>query len=43
MDSAGATNHKDIQQNNYVTIVPVEYPSNRIYNQNGDYVVEQYR
>ncbi|KAJ3649543.1 hypothetical protein Zmor_021280 [Zophobas morio] len=44
MDAAGVTENKDIQQNSYVTVIPVEYPRNRGYNtQNPEYMVEQYR
>ncbi|KYB26225.1 hypothetical protein TcasGA2_TC033674 [Tribolium castaneum] len=43
MDAASVPDTKDIQQNNYVTVIPVEYPRNRFNNQNPEYMVEQYR
>lgn len=43
MDATSVTDTKDIQQTNYVTVIPVEYPRNRFNNQNSDYMVEQYR
>ncbi|KAH0808319.1 hypothetical protein MTP99_001956 [Tenebrio molitor] len=44
MDAANVPDTKDIQQSNYVTVIPVEFPRNRVYNnQNPEYLVEQYR